>query len=346
MIDISKVDTNFVVNTKIKKDDIKFYNIDDAPFKIYGVFRENVKYRRMPEAVAKNVSHGVNVLHTNTAGGRVRFVTDSSYVAIYAEMDGLGKMPHFAFSGSIGIDMYVDNVYSNTFVPPIQVENGFESLHDFKTNEKRNITINLPLYSNVKTLYIGLQKDASLSAHDDYKTEKPVVYYGSSITQGGCASRPGMSYQAIVSRKFDCNHINLGFSGNARAEDVMIDYVKSLDMSVFVYDYDHNAPNVEHLRNTHEKMFKAVRAAHPDLPIIIMPRPKGMLTEEEQERRNVIETTYKNAIESGDKNVYYISGEELTELCGNEGKVDGTHPTDLGFSSMANAVCRVIKDLI
>ena len=155
-----------------------------------------------------------------------------------------------------------------------------------------------------------------------------------------------MSYQVIVSRKFDCNHINLGFSGNARAEDVMIDYVKSLDMSVFVYDYDHNAPNVEHLRNTHEKMFKAVRAAHPDLPIIIMPRPKGMLTEEEQERRNVIETTYKNAIESGDKNVYYISGEELTELCGNEGKVDGTHPTDLGFSSMANAVCRVIKDLI
>ena len=345
MTDISKIDKNFAVNTKIQKDDIKFYNIDESPFKIYGIFRENEKYRRMPEDVAKNVSRGVYSLHSNTAGGRVRFVTDSAYVAIYAEMDGLGKMPHFAFTGAIGFDMYVDNVYTKTFVPPIQIESGFESLHDFKTKEKRNITINFPLYSNVKTLYIGLQNDALVSEHADYKTEKPIVYYGSSITQGGCASRPGMSYQSIISRKFDCNYINLGFSGNAKAEDVMIDYVRTLDMSVFVYDYDHNAPNAEHLRNTHEKMFKAIREAHPSLPIIMMPRPKFELTNAEKERRDIIKTTYNNAIAVGDKNVYYISEKELTALCENEGTVDGAHPTDFGFASMANAASKVLEKL-
>ena len=112
--------------------------------------------------------------------------------------------------------------------------------------------------------------------------------YGSLITQGGCASRHGMSYQSIVSRKFNCDYINLGFSGNAKAEDEITDYIKNLEMFVFVLDYDHNAPTVEYLKNTHEKMFKAVRDAHPDIPVIMMSRPKHFLTEEEKERRKVV----------------------------------------------------------
>ena len=107
MFDISKVDNNFEIKTQIDKKDIKFYKIDEVPFRIYGVFRENGKYRRMPESVAKNVSEGVYTLHSNTAGGRVRFVTDSTYIAIHAKMDGLGKMPHFALTGSIGFDLYL-----------------------------------------------------------------------------------------------------------------------------------------------------------------------------------------------------------------------------------------------
>ena len=169
--------------------------------------------------------------------------------------------------------------------------------------------------------------------------------YGSLITQGGCASRPGMSYQSIVSRKFNCDYINLGFSGNAKAEDEITDYIKNLEMSVFVLDYDHNAPTVEHLKNTHEKMFKAVRNAHPDIPVIMMSRPKHFLTEEEKERRKVVETTYNNAVASGDKNVYFIDGSLLTELCKDDGTVDNCHQTDFGFVSMANAVSRVMENL-
>ena len=346
MSDISKVDKNFAIKTGIDRKDIEFYSADEKPFKVYGLFRENGKYTRMPLKVASDVSEGVIILHTNTAGGRVRFVTDSAYVAIHAKMDGLGKMPHFALTGSAGFDLYADGSYVKTFVPPFDVCDGYESIIDFADKKKREITINFPLYSNVNELYVGVQKDSVLTESAPYKNSKPIVYYGSSITQGGCASRPGMSYESIVSRKFNYDYINLGFSGSAKAEDVMIEYIKNLDMSLFVYDYDYNAPTVEHLANTHEKMFLAVRRANPTIPVIMMSRPKFSLTDEEKERRNIIETTYRNAISAGDENVYFVSGEKLTELCKEEGTVDGCHPTDFGFVSMANAISEVIENFI
>lgn len=344
-MDISTVDKNFTIQHHIAKEDIRFYSADEKPFQIYGVFRDGEKYRRMPEEVAKSVSVEVHFLHANTARGRIRFVTDSTYVAINAKMDGLGKMPHFAYTGSIGFDLYADNRYYKTFVPPMDITDGYESVMEFPTKETREITINFPLYSNVNELYIGLQEDAILEKASPYQNEKPFVYYGSSITQGGCASRPGMSYQSIISRRFHCDFVNLGFSGSALAEDEMIDYVKNLEMSLFVYAYDHNAPNVEHLKNTHEKMFQAVRKTHPDIPIIILSRPKHILSQEEEMRRDMIEKTYQNAKLNGDKNVYFISGKELTAFCRDEGTVDGVHPTDYGFSSIAKVLGDVIEGI-
>lgn len=343
MSDISKIDKNFEVKTEIEKDDIKFYNIEDTPFKVYGLMREDGKYRRMPEDVAKSVSEGVQRLHTNTAGGRVRFVTDSKYVAIHASMDGIIKLSHFALTGYRGFDMYVKNDHARTFVPPFDMTDGYEQVIDFPTNELREITINFPLYSNVCELYIGLQEGAVVKEPTPYEDVKPIVYYGSSITQGGCASRPGRCYQSVISRRFNRDYINLGFSGSAKGEDEIVDYIKKLDMSLFVYDYDYNAQSSEHLMNTHEKMFKAIREEHPELPVIIMSRPKFNLTDEEKLRRSIIETTYKNALAAGDKNVYFIDGKALCELCGSEGTVDGCHPTDYGFASMAKAVGDVIE---
>ena len=345
MKDISKVDKNFNVKTNIEKDDIKFYNAEEKPFKLYGVKREGEKLRRMPEQVAKSVSNGVHILSSHTAGGRVRFVTDSPYVAVFVKMGEVGKMPHFALTGSIGLDMYADNNYAGSFVPPFDISDEYESLREFEDSREREITINLPLYSEVKELYIGLKNDAIIKSPSPYKNKKPVVFYGSSITQGGCASRPGMSYQAILSRMLNYDYINLGFSGSAKAEDEIIDYIKNLEMSMFVMDYDHNAPTVLHLLNTHEKMFKAVREKNPDLPIILMPRPTYLLNEMEKERLEIVRTTYNNALASGDKNVYLVSNEELTALCLNDGKVDNNHPTDLGFLSMAQGIYDVIKDI-
>ncbi len=349
MSNISEIDKNFKIETKIDKSDIEFFNIRQAPFKIYGVFYENDRFRRMPESVAKSVSEGVYYLHSNTAGGRVSFKTNSPYIAIHAKMSDIGKMSHFTLAGSGGFDLYIKNKkekYFGTFIPPYNMTDGYEGVIELGGAKTREIVINFPLYSNVNELYIGVSNKSRLEAPSPYKTEKPIVYYGSSITQGGCASRPGTTYQSIISKELDANYINLGFSGNARAEDEIVEYIKGLDMSVFVYDYDHNAPTSEHLMATHEKMFKAIRSTHPELPIIIMSRPKYSLDENEKKRLEIIKSTYNNAIALGDKGVYLLDGRALMKIARNDGTVDNCHPNDLGFYSMSRALLPIIKRIL
>ena len=350
MCNIAEIDKNFKVIAEIKRDGVEFYNIDNPPFAVYGIYRDGDVYRRMPEQVAKSVSNGVHKLHADTAGGRVRFKTDSRNIYIIVKNQRVGKMPHFAFTASIGFDLYVKEDtgydYKKTFVPPVNITDGYESVIDLKTNELRDITINFPLYSSVQELLIGIDEGSILLEGDKYTNKNKVVYYGSSITQGGCASRPGTCYQGHISRRFDCDYINLGFSGNAKAEQEMIDYICSLDMDLFVYDYDHNAPNIEHLINTHEKMYKQIRAAFPTLPIIMMTAPCYKPSAEWQERSDVIRKNYENAVSNGDKNVYFIDGPTLMAVAKNEGTVDNCHPTDLGFYSMACALEEVLEKII
>lgn len=350
MADITRIDPNFLVARKVERANLCYYDIEQEPFRIYGVKKENGKFRRMPQAVAASVSEGVYELHTNTAGGRVRFVTDSPFVAIHAEIDGIARFGHMPVTGVAGLDMYsreegVEKAVG-TFIPPYGMEGGFESILDFTEQKERIVTVNFPLYSNLTRLYIGLQQGASLKEPPAYTTEIPVVSYGSSITQGGCAARPGNCYQHILTRQFDCDHLNLGFSGCAKAEEEMIDWVKRLTMKVFIYDYDHNAPDTAYLKATHEKMFIAVREAQPDLPIIIMPRPKYYLSSEEKKRTEIVRATYDHAVAAGDKHVYYIDGPTLMADCKDNGLVDRNHPTDAGFSSMARAIAPILGELL
>lgn len=346
MHDISKIDKNFAVDREIDKTGLTFRSAEETPFEIYGVFREGDRFRRMPEAVAETVSKGVLRLHDNAAGGRVRFATDSARIAIRANLHKIGKMPHFALTGSAGLDLYADGRYVKTFIPPFTVEGGYESVIELETAERREITINFPLYTGVNYLEIGLTEDAELWAPAPYRPLKPIVYYGSSITQGGCASRPGRSYQSVIERRLNVDYVNLGFCGNAKGEPEMGEYIKNLPMSVFVYDYDHNAKTTEQLQSTHEPMFLQIREANPDLPIVMMNRPNFYLSPAEQEGRAVIETTYQNALNRGDRNVYFISNEELCALCLDEGTVDNCHPTDYGFASMAKAIGDVLEEIL
>ena len=259
-------------------------------------------------------------------------------------------MPHFALTGSAGFDLYLKGEngqeYVKTFVPAFDITDTIDGAYDFPDNAEREITINFPLYSGVVELYIGLQKDAAICLPTPYRNDKPVVFYGSSITQGGCASRAGTSYQGFISRRLGLDFVNLGFSGSAKAEDTIAEYIANMDMSAFVYDYDHNAPDTAHLEATHEKMFKKIRAAHPNLPIIIMPRPKFRLSRDEQTRFEIIKKTYRNAINAGDKNVYLLTGKELMEIAGDEGTVDDCHPTDFGFASIAKAVGDLLEKIL
>lgn len=346
MSDISKIDKNFALDSSVQRDGAVFYNITEKPFSVHGLIRENGAWTRMPCAISDNVNEGVKALAHNTAGGRVRFITDSPYVIIKTVQPQMYPFAHMPYSGKCGFDLYSGTRYVKTFIPDMNKKGGFEAVVDLGDRIERLLTIDFPLYDNVTDLYIGLLGGAELKAAPAYTVDKPIVYYGSSITQGGCASRAGSSYQGFISRWLDADYINLGFSGSARGEKIMAEYIASLDMSAFVLDYDHNAPTNQHLEDTHEALFKCVRAAHPDIPIIVMNRPKLYLGAMELNRLNIIMRTVENARASGDKNVYFVSGKELMALCGDEGTVDGTHPTDLGFYSMAKALLPVLKSAL
>ena len=342
-MDISVIDKNFKVDTEIDKTGLKFYSVDEAPFRLYGVFREGDKYVRLPSEVASTVSAGVASLNYHTAGGRVRFVTNSKRIAIIARFYEASQSVHMPFTVKAGVDVYVGNKFEGTFMPPASLPSrAYESLKCFAEGEKV-ITLNFPLYGALSELFVGIDEGASLSEAPDYKYESPVVYYGSSITQGGCASRPGMSYQAMLSRWLDCNHVNLGFSGNAKGEPTMVDYMASLDMSVFVCDYDHNAPTVEHLAATHEPLYRGIRAKHPNLPIIFISRPSVI---DNSARLAVIKATYDKAVAEGDKNVYFLDGASFFGFDSNEHTVDTCHPTDLGFYLMAKGIEPVLCEIL
>lgn len=349
---IGDIDKNLQVKTGLKLEDNVFYDCLQEPFEINGLFlpkNEEDSFHRIPREVAENVSEGVSILNICTAGGRVRFKTNSEYVALQAILVNACKMPHMTFTGSLGFDLYEwrdgKEFYVKSFIPPVDIIDTYETVIELGEPKERELIINFPLYTGVKKLYIGLSKRAIVKKAHQYTHPIPVVYYGSSITQGGCASRPGNTYQSMITRRFDCDHVNLGFSGNAKGEPHMADYISKLTMSAFVYDYDYNAPDLEHLEKTHKPMFDTIRCAHPNLPIIIVSRPDYLGGPATDASFNVIKKTYESALEAGDRNVYLIDGRTIMAgTARDSGTVDGCHPNDLGFYAMAEVIGDVLAE--
>jgi lysophospholipase L1-like esterase len=213
----------------------------------------------------------------------------------------------------------------------------------------RYYTINFPLYSPVSALEIGIDEGAALGEGAKYRNTPPIIYYGSSITQGACASRPGIAYQSIICRHNEIDFVNLGFSGNAKGEQAMADYIASREMTAFVCDYDHNAPTAEHLEATHYNFYKTIREAHPKLPIIFVSKPdfdNGY--DASVARRRVIENTYFQALGvEGDKNVFYIDGQGLYRgYYKEECSTDGSHPNDIGMMKMAESIGQLLERVL
>ena len=347
-MNLQQMQEKFENISELGKDDIRFHSVHDHPFRIYGLFFQDGKFRRLPEAVAKKGHETVLEHHACTAGGRLRFKTDSAYVAIAAKLPNVGKMAHFALTGSAGFDMYVkkDGVdkYVCSLRPSFYITDSIVRMFDFGNREMREITIHFPLYGEVSELYIGLQEDATTAKAPPYAYEKPIVYYGHSITQGGCASRPGNAYPAILSRKYNVDHVNLGFSGGGRGEQAIVDYIAGLDMQVLVMDYDHNAPNAQHLQDTHERMFQTIREKNPTLPVIMMTSTTmPRFSDDRPKRRDIIYHTYLHAEERGDENVYFWDGSQAFDAYHDYATVDGAHPNDYGFVVIADSLEPVLK---
>ncbi len=331
-------------------DGMVWFDASLPPFSLYGLWATD-PYRRMDETVAERVNPGVRRNNYHTAGGRVRFSTDSTRIGVRVEMPYVTKFCHMPITGSSSFDVYLDtdngSVYQSVFKPDVKIDRGFEMSVKTRVRGYRSYTLNFPLYSPVSRLEIGIDAGAALGEGRKYLPVKPIVYYGSSITQGACASRPGLAYQSIVARKLNVDFVNLGFSGNALAEQVMCDYIAGLDMSVFVADYDHNAPNAAHLLATHKNLYLTVREKNPDLPIIIASRPDYIFSPtDSNKRREIIEDTFRFARSQGDEHIFYIDGDgfcrgEYEDSC----SVDGTHPNDVGFVMMAEKFGATLREI-
>ena len=362
MGNIGKIDKNLEVKGSVQKENIVFHNVRNPPFTVYGLLpgEKEAPYRRLPESLAAQVNEGVLRLHTYTAGGRVRFRTDSDCIAIRAVMPNKHFMPHMPLLGSSGFDIYEmehdQYIYRGSFVPPIDREDTYESIVRFDNQKMRDLIIHFPLYDSVDCLFVGIRPDSVWRAGSCYNSKKPILYYGSSITQGGCASRPGNCYTNIISRNLNMDHINLGFSGSGRGEQQIANYISEQDISVFVYDYDHNAPTVDYLEQTHEPFFLKIREKKPDLPVIMASRtdsPKTpAIASETLRRRDVILRTYEKAQKRGDQNVLFVDGMMMFDMCSSLGTaadsctVDGIHPNDLGFACMAKVFGDAIQKML
>ena len=346
---LQNVDKNFIVNEDIDSKGINYYKIPNDNFDLYGVFYDykNGRFTRMDQDIADQVNDGVKILASNTSGGRLRFSTDSDVFSITVKYEELCKMEHMALEGSSGFMLVEENDDGSTgfykMLPPTWDQvNGYTVSVNLPKGKMRKYILWFPLYNGVSELTIGLDSNAKVTHGRKYRDIKPVLYYGSSITQGGCASRPDNDYMSLISKWSNIDFINLGFSGSGKAEDIMVDYLTKFDCSLFVCDYDHNAPDAEYLEKTHFRLYERYRKIRKDTPILFLTSPNDAFEIEERNARyKIIRTTFEKAKRAGDKNVYFMDGRKFFN---NEDRmnftVDGAHPTDLGFYVMAKKMYR------
>lgn len=353
------IDQNLSAEKGKNNGEFLFYNAAEPPFTVLGAFEygKDVFARRMPQSAA--VTPKLSWLNTCNSGVRVCFKTNSPLLAVKADYVGFGRTTHDTLAGSAGINIMVSenggplkfaDLIEPSFNELFDEINGkpaaFRRTVNLKSAAERTVVLFLPVESAVRRLTLGIVPGSSLKPANPYRYQKPVVFYGSSITMGCCASRPGNTYPAMISQLLSTDFLNLGFAGNALGELEIAQHIATLPASAFVLDYDHNAPTTEHLAKTHEPFFKAVRRLQPKLPIILLSRPIPHGAED-QDRLKIITTTYLNALNSGDRNVYFINGGNLfngwnRELCA----IDWHHPNDLGYFKMAECLAGILKPFL
>lgn len=332
---------------------------DAAQLAVYGkAHADDVpRYRRLPAAMDTVVREPLRRLGCNSAGLYVRFCTDAP--DIYVRWSNTGyTMSHMTNCGVGGLDLYalIDGSW-------LFVGSAFDRCDADHTEHERCIVANmepmkreymlyLSLYDEVKTLEIGVAEDYVVepSTLNSPRSESPVVMYGTSILQGGCASRPGMAHTNIIARRLDRTVINLGFSGNAFLDyDIARLMASVAQPSVFVLDYVPNA-KVDTIALKGETFYRILRKAHPEVPIVFVEDPQfahsvvnNKVADEIASRNRAQHELYERLLRDGERNIYYVGSEGMTEQ---EDFVDGTHFTDLGMTHYADHLTPILKGIL
>ncbi len=313
-------------------------------------------FDRLPAKAEGKATAAVWGLSHHSAGLAVRFVTDARTIhARWTLTKAELAMPHMPATGVSGLDLYVKEGTNWRWLSvgqPRAQTNSVALVSGLPVGE-REYLLYLPLYNGVTNVELGIDKALFLAVADQRpeKHRKPILFYGTSITQGGCASRPGMVHTAIVGRRLNYPVINMGFSGSGKMEAEMADLLAELDPAVYVLDC---LPNMD-AKMVAERVVpfvKKLRAAHPETPILLVEDRTysnafliSSSLNRNQTNRVELEKAYQALQADGTKHLGYLKGEKLLGADG-EDTVDGSHPTDLGFLRQADAMQPALQQLL
>ena len=347
--------------------------IDGRYLPLEGKYFDDVDdfYDRLPSGVTTNVNGGVRGMKHHTSGMLFRFRTDSrSLVFRWKPYNSNLAMDHMPSTGVSGIDVYKqlpDGRWVYVKTGRIRnAANGGELKIGWKSGDA--CIVNLPLYNGIKEFSLGIDRNAKVESLGPRKSgvNKPVVFYGTSITHGGCCSRPGLGFVNIVGRQLDVPVCGLGFSGSGRMELEMADHLARIDASCYVLDclWNMNKPNpgagaayqdmyaagfdandpISVVRFRYEPFIRALRAKRPDVPIV-MAEQCDVYCNGQNAKDKFIRALYEKLVAEGWKNLVYLPKDEM--YTGDlEGTVDGCHPNDLGMMSMAKAFGKAVKQAL
>jgi len=334
-----------------QKDTIQFH--DGQEFTIIGRFHTEKTYTRFPAKYETTLRKEVWGLGQHSAGISIRFRTNSSFIAIKWTVKIDAIMDHMPFTGIKGVDLYsyLDGKWKYVNTGRVKGKRNEFVLVRGAGENYREYLLNLPLYDGADTVMIGISTDASISVPQERYliAKKPVVYYGSSIAQGGCASRPGLLFTNILARKLDMPFINMGFSGNGTFDLSVGDALCETDAALYIIDCN---PNTKR-ELIYDKAVELVMKLHrdrPEVPVLLVEAfqyTNGFTkpADSDNTKKNLeLKRAYETLKKSGIKNLYYRKGDDLI---GDdyEGTVDGVHPNDIGMLRIAEALESTIKKL-
>lgn len=362
-IDIKKVDSNFI-NEETKENILYIDPKTSDLVKIYGLywFDEDKRYHRLSknlDEVLPTLEGSVDVLAGNSSGGILAFYSNTNILKIKVKLSFKFHMGHMPYTGQAGFDLYIGKTYqdmkfyrtSNFDFNKAEYEFTYFN-HPSLLKENKLFVLNFPLYATVEEVLVGVNPLSDIKPCNDlFETKDKIVFYGTSITQGGCASRPGMSYTQVLSRMLGIECLNYGFSGNGKGHPEIAAALSEIkDVRMFVLDYEANA-TFDRLKATLDNFVKRLRNNYPLVPIVIMSKIPMYLEFHDNDyikNEKKIRSYQKNYVKnSGDANLYYIDGAKVLGKTNiSEKTVDGCHPTDYGFISMAEYLYPMIKKIL
>ncbi|HPN60588.1 MAG TPA: SGNH/GDSL hydrolase family protein [Bacilli bacterium] len=338
-----------------------FNPLNEAAMSLYGFnwLKDDQVYRRLPLASKESIKQacpGINDLAEKTSGGQLHFYTNSDCLYIRAKTKGQAQMAGMTAVACGGFDCYAGKNYTDLrFYNTAYFDShrqGYEAMVFENEPGFKLLVINFPLYGGIEHLEIGLKTGSKIKKPEPLQPGR-IVIYGTSITQGGCASRPGLSFTNFLSRRLNQEFLNFGFSENAFGEIALASIFKTIDnVSLFIIDYEANAGTNGKMAQTLEAFIKELRTTHPLTPIAVLSRIKYLFDDIHPEKgamRECIRLFQENLVKrlrkQGDLNLWYIDGSTLLGDQYHEYTIDSIHPNDLGFMKIADNLEPIIGQI-